>query len=285
MKKLLIVSDTTSKSNNAYNQRLVNFKEGLNQNGVVADMLFLGDYPFKSPLLIDALDIPFIRKKIVDYATVDGGGFAASYVIGLMKKIKKITLIQDVHGCIEESQLKMRNLFDIRGYFMYFEQFVLKEISNKCSDYFITCSKPLRDRLLYQGINEKKTAIMRNGVDTNLFKPYKSHNSNSNNFVVTYAGAFQKWQGIDNFVSAAAAIKATNVSFKIIGFREQDRILKKKLKSSLGCKVELLNSMSQKELVSELNISDLLVIPRIQHCATQMAFDKISHYISAGKLL
>jgi glycosyltransferase involved in cell wall biosynthesis len=281
--KILVVSPGASNDPHAYNQRLLNLKEGLKQNGVVTGMLYLGDYFFKSPLLVEALDIPSIRKEIDGYDAVHGGGFSASYSLGLLKKMQRFTLINDVHGCIEEFHLTMRNFFDLTGYFSYFEQVIAQEISIKYSDFFITCSKPLRDRLLQRGIGKSNVEVIRNGVNTKLFKP-KVLTSDGNKFVVTYAGGFQKWQGIENLVATAALIKAPNVKYKIIGFRRKDQALKKRLEKLLGSKVELIDTLSQNELVDQFCLSNILVIPRSRHCATQMAFPtKFAEYIATGK--
>lgn len=281
--KILVVSSAASNEPSSYNQRLLNLKEGLKQNGVVTEMLYLGDYFFRSPVLIEALDIPRMRKEIDGYDAVHGGGFVASYVLGLLKKMQRFTLITDVHGCIEEFHLKMRNFFDLTAYFSYFEQVIAQEVSIKYSDFFITCSKPLRDKLLQRGIGKSNVEVIRNGVNTDLFKP-KGITSDGNKFIVTYAGAFQKWQGIENLVAAATLIKAPKVKYKIIGFRKKDQALKNRLKKLLGSKVELIGALSQSELIDQFCLSDILIIPRSRHCATQMAFPtKFPEYIATGK--
>lgn len=281
--KVLIVSAVSRNEHSAYNQRLLNLKEGLKQNGITAEMLFLGDYFFKSPFLIEALDIPMIRKRIDGYDAIHGGAFAACYVLGLMKNLQRFPLILDVHGCIEEIRLKMRNFFDLTGYLTYFETFILQEVSVRSSDLFITCSEPLRDRLLHRGICKSAVEVIRNGVNTELFKP-KSIASDDNSFVVTYAGAFQKWQGIWNLVAAATLIKEPQVKFKIIGFKETDQALKEKMRRLLGARVELIDSLGQSELVDQLCSSDVLIIPRSRNCVTQMAFPtKFAEYVATGK--
>jgi glycosyltransferase involved in cell wall biosynthesis len=281
--KILIVSAASSNANSSYNQRLLNLKKGLRQNGIAADMLCLGDYFFKSPLLMEALNIPMIKKEIDVYDAIHGGGFAASYTMGLVKYSKRLKIILDVHGCIEESLLKMRNFLDVKAYFSYLEEFLLQEMSIRRSDFFITCSEPLRDKLLNRGINGRTVGVIRNGVDTDLFKP-KNIASAGNKFVVTYAGAFQKWQGIENLVAAATLIKESDVRFRIIGFRKKDQLFKKRLSRLLGAKVELVDSLSQSELVNQLSLSDILIIPRSRNCATQMAFPtKFAEYIATGK--
>jgi glycosyltransferase involved in cell wall biosynthesis len=151
------------------------------------------------------------------------------------------------------------------------------------SDFFIPCSKPLGDRLLNRGIDQKIIEVIRNGVDTKLFKP-KEHSLNDRNFVVTYAGAFQKWQGIENLLTAAILTKDPSIRFRIIGFRKKDQALKKKIERILKGKVELVDSLGQSELIEQLCLSDILIIPRSKHCATQMAFPtKFAEFIATGR--
>jgi hypothetical protein len=160
---------------------------------------------------------------------------------------------------------------------------MLEEVSIKHSDFFITCSKPLKDRLVHRGIDQRVVEVIRNGVDINLFKP-KEFSSNGKDFTVTYAGAFQRWQGIENLVAAATLTEQANVKFKLIGFGKRDYALKNEMKRILAGRAELIDSLSQDELVSQLRSSDILIIPRSRHCATQMAFPtKFAEYIAIGK--
>jgi glycosyltransferase involved in cell wall biosynthesis len=280
--KILFVSANTSSDNSSYNQRLFNLKEGLQQCGVSTQILYLGDYFFKSPVLTGALNIPMVRQELEGYDAIHGGANTACYTLGLMKNLQNFKLLYDVHGCIEEALLKNGN-FDLIRYFVYLQQFILEEASLKYSDFFITCSKPLKNRLLNRGVNQRLVEVIRNGVDINLFKP-KSCSSNGKEFVVTYAGAFQKWQGIANLVAAARLIKEPDVKFRIIGFGKKDSSLRKKLERILVGRVELIGSLSKGELVKQLCLSDILIIPRSRSCATQMAFPtKFAEYIAIGK--
>lgn len=280
--KILFVSAFASSDLSSYRQRLLNLKEGLQRCGVVADMLYLGDYFFRSPILIEALNIPIIRRELEGYDAVHGGQ-AASYVLGLVKKLQNFMLIHDVHGCIEEFHILKQGNFDLINNIRYLQGLILEEVSVRNSDFFVTCSKPLRDRLLHRGIDPSVVEVLRNGVDTELFKP-KDVSSDGKGFVVTYAGAFQRWQGIENLVTAATLIKETDVKFRIIGFRKEDHVLKNKLERILAGRAELIDSLSQDELVDQLCLSDILIIPRSRHCATQMAFPtKFAEYIATGK--
>src|SRR5665647_3714068 len=69
-------------------------------------MLFIGDYLVKSPILLKALDIPSMKKEFEKYDVIHAGASSACYVMGLAKRLGHYTLLQDVHGCIEELLLQ-----------------------------------------------------------------------------------------------------------------------------------------------------------------------------------
>jgi glycosyltransferase involved in cell wall biosynthesis len=139
------------------------------------------------------------------------------------------------------------------------------------------------DRLVHRGVDRHAVEVVRNGVDTGLYEP-RGFSSNGGDFTVTYAGAFQKYQGIENLAAAFALIKEPIVKLKIIGFRKEDYALKSKLERILTGRAELIDSLSQDKLVDQLRLSDILIIPRSRHCGTQMAFPtKFAEYIAVGK--
>jgi glycosyltransferase involved in cell wall biosynthesis len=235
--KILFVSAYDSSDRGAYTRRLLNLKEGLQQCGVVTEILYLGDYFFRYPVL-KALDIPMIREKLEGYDAIHGGSNSTCWALGLMKNLQSFTLFYDVHGSIEEILLQKGE--SVNGYLHYLREFVYEELSVRHSDFFITCSKPLMDRLLQRGIDQHVVKVIRNGVDTELFKPR--------------------------------------------GFSSNGKVLKNKLERILAGRVELIDSLSQDELVNQLCLSDILIIPRSRHCATQMAFPtKFAEYLATGK--
>jgi len=130
----------------------------------------------------------------------------------------------------------------------------------KNSNYFAVCSTPLKQYLMSKGINTDQIEIIRNGVDINLFKPHQKYSQNEK-FIVTYAGSFRKYQGVNLLVRAAKLLQNKNVFFKLIGFNENDLELKKKIKQTLE-KVILIDRLPRSELVNHLQTSDILIIPR-----------------------
>ena len=98
------------------------------------------------------------------------------------------------------------------------------------------------------------------------------------------AAYFHIWQGIDNFVVAAQLLQTEPIRFKIIGFRPEDEGLKAKIAASLGDRVDLIDRVSQPELVQHLSQAHFLVIPRLPHPAVEIAFPtKFSEYLAMGK--
>ena len=279
--KVLFASVSTSNTSSCYTQRLSLLKGGIEQCGIFVDILYLGDYFIRSPFFAEALNIPMLKKEVDGYDVIHGGAANASYVMSIMKNFCRFKLIYDVHGSPEDVLLNERLGFS--SIFSYFEEFMFEQISLRYSDFFITCSKPLRNNLLRRGIDKLKVEVIRNGVDTKLFAPQEI-SSNGSKFVVTYGGAFQRWQGIENLIAAATSITDPSVSFKIIGFRKKDSVLKTKIERMLTGKAELINSLSQIELVQQLRLSDILLIPRSRHRVTQLAFPtKFAEYIATGK--
>jgi glycosyltransferase involved in cell wall biosynthesis len=280
--KVLFVSAFSSRELGAYHQRLNNLKEGLHQYNVSTGILYIGDYFLRSPILLQALDIPSMKSEFEKYDVVHAGASSACYVMALAKKLGHYKLVQDVHGCIEELLLQ-EGFFNFGRDFAYAQGLITEEISLRKSDLFITCSRPLKDRLLKKGISKDIAAIIRNGVDIELFKQ-KDFPANSGQFVVTYAGNFQKWQGIENVLAAAKLIRDPEIKFRIIGFTNEDAQLKNRFRTELKEQVELVDSVNQMELVNQLCSSDVLIIPRNRNIATQMAFPtKFAEYLAVGK--
>jgi glycosyltransferase involved in cell wall biosynthesis len=101
-------------------------------------------------------------------------------------------------------------------------------------------------------------------VDTELFKPSEDRRENKM-FTVTYAGAFQKWQGIENLVEAAYLLKDAEVKFKMIGFRETDYAFREEIRRRLKDEADLIDFLPNQPpaLIDHLRNSDILIIPRL----------------------
>jgi glycosyltransferase involved in cell wall biosynthesis len=281
--KVLFVADTSSDDDCSAVRRLLVLKEGLENLGVQTGILYLGNYFLRTPKLLLPINIPRFLKLIQNYEIIHAPAGVSAYVMGIAKYLCNFTLVCDVHGSFEESRILKRSTYDLPGYYYIVLSMITQPITLKRSDFFIACSQWLEKDLVKRGLEKKRVVTIRNGVDTELFKP-SNQKLATHTFTITYAGAFQKWQGIDNFLEAAQILKNTDIRFKIIGFKNRDFALKEKIGRSLGNKVELVNFMSQRELVHHLQNSDVLIIPRDRNLATVPAFPtKFAEYVAIGK--
>lgn len=287
--KVLFVSSLSSyysNENSSYMQRLTFLKEGLEKLGVETDIIYLGDYLFGKPAIFSPIVVYKLKNKMENYDFVHAGGAGSAYAISVIKKIfkPKINLIYDIHGdTVGENYLFKKGIFDIVTYFKIFQAMIMENISAKISDYFITCSSPLKDFYLSKGISKDNIEIITNSVDTELFKPKTEKEEKNTRFNVTYAGGFQEWQGIDILLGCANLLNDKDITFRIIGFRKENYELKKSIQNYLGDKCELIDSLPRKKLVEYLNESDVLIIPREKNNALNMAFPtKFAEYVSCG---
>ena len=174
------------------------------------------------------------------------------------------------------------------------QAWVADAIAYRRSDYYLVVSRPLEKRLIEEKrISADKIGLVRNGVDLELFSNPKSKIQNpklygpreaGQPFTVCYAGGFQAWQGLDNLVGAVELLPDENVRLKIIGFTDKYADLKASIAGRLGDRVEMVDRVSQPELIAHLATADALVIPRSPHPAVEVAFPtKFSEYLALGK--
>jgi glycosyltransferase involved in cell wall biosynthesis len=153
----------------------------------------------------------------------------------------------------------------------------MEKIAAKCSDYFAVCSESFRDYYVGKGVDSEKIEVILNGVNTGLFKPRDVRKEDV--FTVTYAGRFQKWQGIDLLLEAARLLKDEDVKFRVIG---TDRATREAMEGKYN-NVEFMDFMTNPKLIDYLCSSDGLVIPRMRHPALEVAFPtKFAEYIACG---
>ncbi len=129
---------------------------------------------------------------------------------------------------------------------------------------------------------EDNSALVRNGVDLNVFRPLPTRSDAS--FIVGYAGGFVGWQGVDNLVNAVDRSSNKRIRLHLIGIGPQDQSLADKIKRQLGDRVKLFNRMDQEKLVRTLAETDVLTIPRRAHPALRVALPtKFAEYLALGK--
>ena len=160
----------------------------------------------------------------------------------------------------------------------------LEKRAARYADLVITVSKPLIEDQIRFGVDPDRLCLIRNGVDIDQFKPLPSR-SDGGRFVVTYAGAFQKYQAVDILAEAARLLKdEPAIQFRIIGFTYRDAELRKRLQRVMPPSTELLDRCDRQRLVELLSDSDLLTIPRRPFEACRVALPtKFAEYCAMAK--
>jgi glycosyltransferase involved in cell wall biosynthesis len=236
--------------------------------GVSTSLLFLGDLFFSSPVLIQILNIPILLRYLKSFDVVVSEAYGPAYVLAIAKPLlgKGVLLVYDVHSdTLTESRLVKKGRFDLAGHFTAFEMRLMEYVGFNGIDYFSTASERLKQRIVgrNRNIKDEYVEVILNGVNLKSFGPKRKivNHACGNSFTVTYAGSFSKYQGIENLVKAAEILNSENIHFKLIGFCEEDFAFKKEIQARLKDKVTLINWLPRDELLTELQESNILIIP------------------------
>ena len=235
---VLFTVDSTALDECSAIQRFRVLNEGLQKLGVKTEIIYLGDYPIGSPRLFLAGNLPFFLKKAREYQFVHSAGLSV-IAMGIAKTFGNYKIIYDVQGSTEEPRLGQTVGFSFRSSYQILAASLSLKAAEKKADYFVAVSEPLKEQLINHGIKKEKIDLIYNAVDTQLFKPVKRKNGDP--FTVTYAGGYQKWQGIDNLLNAIEILKDKKINFKLMGFQERDRLVKQAIQARLGEIVELID--------------------------------------------
>lgn len=285
MKVLFLSIDRGGPFLSAYEHRLAKLRSTLQAFGIDTKIVNLRQ-PLKRPLLALPLNLPFIAERLDDFDFIHCGGNAA-YAASFLKPFTSAKIVADVHGdFLDESRMKWEHRHTPSSAFWLVQAKLMDSRAYSAPDFFLVVSKPQASRLVMkEQIEPTKIALVRNGVDLQLFHRH-SNGSSHREFVVCYAGGFQPWQGLDALLKAAELLKRPNIRIRIIGFTARDHALRASISERLGSRVELIDRLSQHELVENLSSADILIIPRPPHPAVHVALPtKFSEYAALGKPL
>lgn len=254
--------------------------------GLETDFLYMGDWVWPEPAILSPLQFISLLPRLKGYDVIHAGTALAAYPFSLFRGRLKASLIHDMHGHSSEMRLKLSlERHKLKGAFRLLQALLLEEVTIHRSDYHLVVSRPLMNRLLAHHIPGEKALLLRNGVDIQMFKPDGVPRNGP--FTICYAGDFQVWQGVDLLVDAGRLLgESLDVKMKFIGFRKTPFHIKwkEKIKETLGPRAELVDRVSQRELIHCLKAADFLVLPRPYHTATTVALPtKFAEYIALGK--
>jgi glycosyltransferase involved in cell wall biosynthesis len=262
---IMFAVDAASDDDCSAVQRFRILKQGLEKLGAETGIIYLGDLPIGRPRILLAANTPFYLKTVKDYDFVHAAGLAVM-AMGLSKPFGNYKIIYDVHGSMQEFGLTKTNKWELQGNYQMLAAKFAWDIGKRRADYFVTVSPPLQEELLRNGVKKEKTELLYNGVDTDLFKPAEKQANEK--FTVTYAGAYQKWQGVENLVQAAELVHDPKIRFRLMGFQKRDAAVKALVSTKLQDRAELfdfqprINNQQPHSFVDDMAQSDVLIIPR-----------------------
>ena len=148
------------------------------------------------------------------------------------------------------------------------------------ADCYLAVSEYLRGRLIERGYDERLVKIVRNGVDTDVFRPLEKdektiikqrYGIDNDQKVVVFVGRKQEIKGFEIFLEVADRVleKSSEVCFLAVGSEPNDakseksyakrQLLRGRLKKNKNY-IEL-NPLKQNELSAIYQISDIALLP------------------------
>lgn len=237
---------------------------------------------------LEATSIPPVRHlKILlknHYDLVYGNTHYGTFISLLGKYTQKVPLIFDMHGgLIEEFLFENESYIYSRASPKFILKSFIEFLDIRYSDKIICVSKKMVEYLHNKKkVPLEKMAYVTNGVDLDFFKPVDEEKISilrrglrlENKFVFAYIGGFRGWQGVGNFIKSAQKIEAANTAFLIVGGE----------KKSKKNNVVFVPKVPRIQIPEYYSISDVLVLPRPSHPATEIAAPtKFAEYAAMGK--
>jgi len=248
----------------------------------------LADIPFKYEIeKVSLLNFyPQYLKRLRDgnYDLVFCNG-QFTHALLFFTKFSHSKFILDQHGD------NVKEFLLLEDGFKYNIKFILWFLRLKFIDFLnlhftdkITCvSYKMMDDLCKRGLKQNKAAYVTNGTDLSFFKnpdstiiqKIKDMLDIDEKMIFTYIGAFEKWQGVNDFIKAAESLKNdSEIVFLIVGGEKEEK----------DGNIIFIPKVPQTEVINYYAVSDILVLPRPGHPATEVAAPtKFPEYLAMGK--
>ncbi|OGF74598.1 hypothetical protein A3J56_02260 [Candidatus Giovannonibacteria bacterium RIFCSPHIGHO2_02_FULL_46_20] len=217
--------------------------------------------PRKIAFLIDAASFAFQAFRYTRKKRDINAVFARDREIAFLSLIVKTTMIFEVHFLPRMMRLYRflwRNIYAI-----------------------ITITHGLKVLLKNADFDERRIAVLPDGVDLNVFKNLppkaklrKELGISDDQFIVLYAGQLFSWKGIQTLIASAKKLPKENAVF-IIGGSGTDI---QKLKSEASNNVVFVGHVLPQQVPKWLCVADILVLPN------SARFDISKYYTSPLKL-
>lgn len=242
-------------------------------NDVFHDMVFISSYN---------VHLRHLKELCGDKYDLVYGNMHAGTFLSLLGKLKVTPLLFDMHGKIVEEFLLINDARNCKILLNILQKTFIDIMNIRFSDKIICGSKKMIKYLNDEkGVPHDKMAYITNGVDLDFLKPscdekvreMREQLGLEDRLVFGYIGGFQKWQGLENFVEAARKTNNREIAFLIVGGNNKQIVRENNI-----IYVPRVNHI---QVPLYYSLSDILVLPRPSHPATEIAAPlKFSEYVA-----
>lgn len=252
-------------------------------------------YPFKNLLLHYTLNSPYhlykfnkiIQKNNIDVVVAAHilAGTAAIYA----GKHNNIPVLFDLKDWFPDSAAAYFKDKDLKK-IVHDTVLTITKYNLKRSNKITTVSPNLIKKLQLLGYESE---LITNGVDTSLFKPFKSSlreelGFTNNDFVIGFAGSMERWYDLTSMLILPSLLQNKNIKFLFVGgslFTDyQKEILNAVKKENLVNNVMFTGLVPYDTLPNYINCMDVCMIPLVPPQWRNIALpNKFFEYSACGK--
>ena len=199
--------------------------------------------------------------------------------------VPMIGYLQDIYPDVAIALGKVKNSWFIRKL-----RHKMFSVYKRC-ERMIVLSTDMKQLLLDSGIKEDRIGIVPNWADTNVIRPipreenrFLQRESLQDKFVVMYSGNLGLTQRLEEFVEAAALLKAEqDIVFVFVGRGARKASLQEMAESMQLTNVRFLDYQPKTELSHSLSAADLHLVPLTRQLSQCLMPSKVYGILAAGR--
>jgi glycosyltransferase involved in cell wall biosynthesis len=269
--KGLIAMDRPENSPDAATHRALMMGKILEKNHMEIDYFHVADHILMGRASTGLVTMPFHVPRFRGFDFIHLGTEETAYKFLFCKPFLKCPVIVDIDGDpLTISALKNEMASEGGNREPSPRARFLNWSSIRIADQILTNCKPHVLELINSGVDEDRVSLMRNGVDLELFKA--SPMPEEPEYLFGYAGEFQFWQAPRKLLQSLAMVEDKKARFLLIGFRPEDRDIKREFAETLGHRATLVDYTDRETLVDLMQRAAVHVITRKDHRANLYMF-------------
>jgi len=282
MSKKVLIFTTTTKKNTSIGKFYKNLCEELDKNKINYKIVAVRDLNIKIPKIIKFFRLKdyYIAKKIDEIENINlgdyslifndlgaGDGWIFKHINEIKgKNIKIINLYRNSMWNYIDGYLKYGGFLQyLKALYVYIFFILLKEKKSvNFANIIYTVSLYSKKNLLKNGIDETKVKIIKNAIETDIFKPFENKNEirkelglDKDKFYLTFVGRFTFDKGREIIIETMGKLEKIDKNIELLLI--DDKGYKKNLPSN----TKYIGKVENEELPLWLNASDIFFFPSL----------------------